>query len=151
MIWIVKASLQSGIGCDPQGSLSRFIFVYACHLILTLDTFPHSKNVMVPSMHRKKNSDGRKMSIRSYIFLLEYKNYCAQNLALWVLFLLNEMWLFAYVSWYDKPVYSKGEVILANIRGWQTVLHYLLEKSHLSQIKRECIVIFSFCFATLDS
>lgn len=43
MLWIVKASLQSGFGYDPQSGLSRFVFVYASFLILTAGMFPLSK------------------------------------------------------------------------------------------------------------
>lgn len=64
---IIKVSLQSRICYDSQASLSRFMFVYASLSILTMGIFPLSKNVMVPFMHGKKNTNGRKMPNRSDI------------------------------------------------------------------------------------
>lgn len=67
MLWIVKATLQRGIGYDPQGSVSRSVFVCASLLMVALSLFPRSKNVIVHFMDEKKDTDGRKMSNRSSI------------------------------------------------------------------------------------
>lgn len=67
MLWIVKSSLQRGIGYDPQGSMSRFIFVCASFLMLALSLFPHSKKFNSSFHAWKKDADGRKMSNRSSI------------------------------------------------------------------------------------